>query len=235
MLAVLPLLGTGTADALPPAPTVTTLSPISGDVAGGTAVTITGTNFTGATGVSFGGTAATGVTVLSSTSITATSPALATIATATDTTVDVTVTTGGGTSSTGIADEFTYTYQSMSCNTPASGSNCIVSAFTSTPTTNALTAETTNGTSVTLNATANEDLGCTAGTNGCTYTSNSGLSLVDVTDAAAPVTVDHVNGPGTDAATTPITFSVPANNNSTHRYVAEIDHCPTFPTLPLFH
>ena len=43
--------------------------------AGGTSVTITGTNFTGATAVTFGGTAATGVTVVSATSITATTPA----------------------------------------------------------------------------------------------------------------------------------------------------------------
>jgi hypothetical protein len=57
------------------APTVTGISPNSGPTAGGTAVTITGTNFaTGAT-VSFGGTAATNVVVVSSTSITATTPA----------------------------------------------------------------------------------------------------------------------------------------------------------------
>jgi len=58
-----------------PAPTVSTISPNTGTAAGGTAVTITGTGFlTGAT-VSLGGTAATGVTVVSSTSITATTPA----------------------------------------------------------------------------------------------------------------------------------------------------------------
>jgi hypothetical protein len=57
------------------APTVTSLTPNSGTTAGGTAVTITGTNFTGATGVTIGGAAATGVTVVSATSITATTPA----------------------------------------------------------------------------------------------------------------------------------------------------------------
>ena len=51
------------------------VSPNSGPGAGGTSVTITGTNFTGATAVTFGGTAATSVTVVSATSITATSPA----------------------------------------------------------------------------------------------------------------------------------------------------------------
>ena len=57
------------------APTVTSLTPNSGTTAGGTAVTITGTGFTGATGVTFGGVAATNVSVISSTSITATTPA----------------------------------------------------------------------------------------------------------------------------------------------------------------
>jgi hypothetical protein len=58
-----------------PAPTVTSISPTTGSVAGGTSVTITGTGFlTGAT-VSLGGTAATNVNVVGSTSITATTPA----------------------------------------------------------------------------------------------------------------------------------------------------------------
>ena len=56
-------------------PTVSSVSPNNGPTAGGTAVTITGTNFaTGAT-VTFGATAATNVVVVSSTTITATTPA----------------------------------------------------------------------------------------------------------------------------------------------------------------
>ena len=57
------------------APTVTGISPNSGPEAGGTAVTIAGTGFTGATAVDFGTTAATNVTVVNSTTITANSPA----------------------------------------------------------------------------------------------------------------------------------------------------------------
>ena len=83
-------------------PTVTGLSPNVGSTAGGNSVTITGTNFTGATGVSFGGTAATGVTVNSATSITATAPARAAG------TINVTVTTPGGTSATSAASQYTY-------------------------------------------------------------------------------------------------------------------------------
>jgi hypothetical protein len=58
-----------------PAPTVGSITPNSGPVAGGTAVTITGSGFlTGAT-VSLGGTAATNMNVVGSTSITATTAA----------------------------------------------------------------------------------------------------------------------------------------------------------------
>ncbi len=58
-----------------PAPTVTSINPTSGTATGGTPVTIAGTNFLAGATVSLGGSAATGVTVVSSTSITATTPA----------------------------------------------------------------------------------------------------------------------------------------------------------------
>jgi RHS repeat-associated protein len=58
-----------------PAPTVTTVSPSSGPASGGTSVTITGTNFVSGATVKFGTTSATGVTFVSSTSLTATTPA----------------------------------------------------------------------------------------------------------------------------------------------------------------
>ena len=83
------------------APAVTGISPAAGTTAGGTSVTISGTNFSGATGVKFGSNAATGVTVVSATSITAVSPAGTG-------TVDVTVTTASGTSASGPSDQFTY-------------------------------------------------------------------------------------------------------------------------------
>ena len=56
-------------------PTVTTVSPVSGPSAGGTAVTLTGTDFTTGATVTFGGVAATNVMVVSATSITLTTPA----------------------------------------------------------------------------------------------------------------------------------------------------------------
>ena len=56
-------------------PTVSSVTPNSGSTAGGTAVTITGTNFAAGATATFGGTAATNVVVVNSTTITATTPA----------------------------------------------------------------------------------------------------------------------------------------------------------------
>ena len=55
--------------------TVSAIAPATGSPTGGTAVTLTGTGFTGATGVTFRGVAATNLVVVSPTSITATTPA----------------------------------------------------------------------------------------------------------------------------------------------------------------
>jgi large repetitive protein len=85
-----------------PVPVVTGISVTSGPATGGTSVTISGYGFTVASGVSFGGTAAASYTVSSDTSIAAVSPAEGAG------TVDVTVTSGGGTSATGSADQFTF-------------------------------------------------------------------------------------------------------------------------------
>jgi hypothetical protein len=58
----------------PPMPTFISISPISGPVTGVTSVSITGTNLTGTTLVTFGGNPATNLTIVSSTSITASTP-----------------------------------------------------------------------------------------------------------------------------------------------------------------
>jgi len=86
-----------------PPPTVTGVSPETGPAAGGTTVTITGSNLAEATAVGFGSSSATSVVVNSDNSITAVSP----IGTPGET-VDVTVTTPGGTSPTSAADRFRY-------------------------------------------------------------------------------------------------------------------------------
>jgi len=84
------------------APAVSALSPATGSTTGGTSVVITGTSLTGASGVSFGASAATVFTVNSATQITAIAPA------GSAGMVDVTVTTIGGTSTTGSSDHYTY-------------------------------------------------------------------------------------------------------------------------------
>jgi hypothetical protein len=69
---VLPASSGGTPSPTPP--TVTSVSPNTGPTAGGTSVTITGTNFSSGATVKFDSTLATSVTVVGSTSITATTP-----------------------------------------------------------------------------------------------------------------------------------------------------------------
>ena len=105
-------------------PHVTSLSPTSGSTAGGTAVTITGTDFTSGATVTFGGTPATNVQVTSSTSITATTPAHAAGA------VSVVVTNPDGQSGT-LANGFTYavpnpTVTAISPNTGPTSGNTFV-------------------------------------------------------------------------------------------------------------
>ncbi|WP_168187246.1 IPT/TIG domain-containing protein [Salinibacterium sp. UTAS2018] len=82
------------------APTVSNMTPVEGPLAGGTAVTITGTGFTGSTGVTFDGADGTSFTVVSDTEITVSSPAHAAE------TIDVIVVHPIGNADAG---EFTYT------------------------------------------------------------------------------------------------------------------------------
>ena len=105
-------------------PTVSAISPNNGTAAGGTAVTITGTNFQSNVNfitVMFGGSPAAKYIVNSDTSITATSPA-ASIPNTTGT-VDIVVSTNNGTSQTSAADKFTYngTVTTVTGVSPSSG------------------------------------------------------------------------------------------------------------------
>ena len=87
---------------VPTPPTVTSLTPTTGSVLGGTVVTITGTGFLNATGVKFGPVPALSFTVVSNTQITAVAPPRAAGM------VDVTVTTPFGTTATVAGDQFTF-------------------------------------------------------------------------------------------------------------------------------
>jgi sugar lactone lactonase YvrE len=83
----------------PPAPVVSGISPASGPAAGGTTVTVSGSGLSGGS-VSFGSTPATS-SLCTASSCSATAPAGTG-------TVNVTVTTAGGTSPTAAADQFSY-------------------------------------------------------------------------------------------------------------------------------
>jgi hypothetical protein len=108
-----------------PPPTVTGLTPAAGPTAGGTIVTISGTFFSGTTMVDFGSNEATIISVTSN-QIVASSPA------GPAGPVNVTVTTGGGTSSIVASDTFTYLTQASPASvstTNASGTYLIYSSI----------------------------------------------------------------------------------------------------------
>jgi hypothetical protein len=83
-------------------PVVTGISPNSGSIAGGTVVTITGSNLTGSTGATFGGVAGTNYSVTNDTTAVVTSPANTSGA------GDVIVVDTNGNSAASPADQFTY-------------------------------------------------------------------------------------------------------------------------------
>ncbi|WP_167468688.1 putative Ig domain-containing protein [Janthinobacterium lividum] len=149
-------------------PTVTSISPTAGPATGGTTVTITGTGFGSTTAVTFGATAATGYTVNSATQITATAPA------GSAGTVDVRVTTAGGTSATSAADQFTYVARPVvSSISPTSG-----------PTTGGATVIITGSN---FSGTTAVTFGATAATG---YTVNSATQITATAPAGSAGTVD---------------------------------------------
>ncbi len=168
----------------PAAPTVTGISPASGSTAGGTTVTISGTNLGGATGVSFGGTGAS-ITADSSTKITVTSPA------GSAGTVNVTVTTKGGTSG---AVHFTYVTPAPALTgiSPSSGPAA-------------------GGTTVTISGTnLGGATGVSFGGTGASITADSGTQIT-VTSPAGSGTVNvTVTTPSGTSGPVQFTYTVPA-------------------------
>jgi plastocyanin len=161
-------------------PTITKLSPNKGPAAGGTSVTITGTNFTGATTVKFGSTNATSFKVNSATSITTASPA------ETAGTVNVTVATPGGTSAISSADHFKFT-PTVTKLSPNTGSKAGGTSVTVTGTGFALG---TTATTFNFGTTKGTSVNCTSTTT-CTVVSRAhAVGTVDV-----KATVNKVSSP----------------------------------------
>ncbi len=131
-------------------PTLTSLSPGAGPEAGGTAVTITGTELEGATAVKFGATSATSFTVDSAESITAVSPPGSSE-------VEVTVTTPWGKTAPTLGDRFTYTLRPWirlvsPPNGPAAGGTTVTLSGTGFTVADAVHFGTTPATSFTVNS-----------------------------------------------------------------------------------
>jgi Flp pilus assembly protein TadD len=178
-------------------PSVASITPSSGGTAGGTSVTITGSNLSGATGVTFANVAAATVSVQSATSIIATAPSHA------PGVVDVVVTTPGGTARAGAA--FAYVEPpAPSPQQPRPSISAISPAF----------GDTTGGTSVTITGTNFSGVSSVTfgGTVASTYTVNSGSSITATAPAHAAGTVDvaAVTSQGTTIAKSAFTYSPPA-------------------------
>ena len=161
-----------------PPPTVTNVTPNAGPLAAGTSVTITGANFVAGATVKFGAASASGVKVVSETSITAVAPAGTG-------TVDVTVSTPGGTSAAGAADQFSYvplpTVAKVSPNKGPTGGG---------------TSVTITGTNFTTNATV--DFGTTGATE---ITVSSATSITAIAPAGTGAVDVTVSTPGGASAT----------------------------------
>ncbi|MGC2184325.1 MAG: IPT/TIG domain-containing protein, partial [Terriglobales bacterium] len=176
-----------------PAPTATAITPNSGSLSGGTAVTITGTGFLAGATVKLGGTSATSVAVVSSTSITVITPAHAAGA------VSVVVTNTDAKSGT-LTNGFTYT-----ASNPA-------------PTVTAITPNsgpTTGGTAVTITGTgflagATVKLGGTSATSVAVVNSTS-ITAIAPAHAAGAVSV-MVTNTDTQSGTLANGFTYTASN-----------------------
>ncbi|MER5326980.1 IPT/TIG domain-containing protein [Streptosporangium roseum] len=193
------------------APTVTAISPTSGTTAGGTVVTITGTDLSGATGVTFGpGNAATAV-ACTPTSCTATSPAHAAG------TVHVQVTTAGGTSATSSADEYTYTAPGADLATSITDSADPVAlgdafAYTVTVTNNGPANATGVSLATTLSGAARTIVSATASQGSCSISAPTVTcplgSLANAASATVTITVEPT-ATGTLSATAAVTGTEP--------------------------
>jgi hypothetical protein len=157
-------------------PTVSSVSPNSGTTAGGTAVTITGTNFASGATATFGGTAATNVVVVSGTQITATVPAHAAGAV----TVAVTVNGQSGSLTSG------YTYNAPPTVSSVSPNNGPIAGGTAVTITGASFA---SGATVTFGGTAATNVVVVSGTQITATTPAGGVGAVTVT-----VTVNGQSG-----------------------------------------
>jgi hypothetical protein len=195
---------------------VTGVSPSSGPIAGGTPVTITGTDFLSGATVDFGGAAATSVVVVSSTQITCVTPAHAAGP------VNVSVTDSDGTGT--LVNGFLYVVPTVTNVVPASGPIA-------------------GGTPVTITGTyflvgASVDFGGAAGTS-ISVLSSTQLTCITPPHALGSVTVSVTDADGTGSLPNGFTYTSGGGGGPTggSEYmfvyfpdgVTEIDFTPIFP------
>ncbi|WP_432982803.1 IPT/TIG domain-containing protein [Dactylosporangium sp. CA-233914] len=207
------------------APTVTAVSPADGPVAGGTEVTITGTDLTGATKVTFDGTAGTGLTVVSATSLKVTTPAHA----AGD--APIVVTAPGGTSNN--TEEFAYQAAPAVTTQPLAQSRSVGATASFTAAASGYPAPTVKwqekllgGSWTDINAQTNTTLSfaATAQQNGAQYRAVFQNSLGSATTGPATLTVTPAPGTAPNAPAAPtvtagvssiaVTWTAPTENGS---------------------
>jgi hypothetical protein len=175
----------------PTVPSVSSVSPASGPTAGGTLVTINGSNLNGTSAVSFGGTAAASFTVVSATQVTATTPAESAG------TIHTNLTTPSGTSPSTGADQYTFV-----------AAPTVVSL-------NVTSGSTAGGTSVVITGTNFTGLVSVSfgGVPASTITINSSTQLTVTSPASTPGLVDVVvttaNGSSSLSSADQFTFVAP--------------------------
>ena len=185
------------------APTVASISPAAGPLAGGTPVIITGTNLAGATEVYFGATLVTTFFTNSfGTQIALNSPGAAIVGP-----VDVTVVTAGGTSATSLADKFSYVAAPTVMTSPT---NAKTDAGLATAVT--FTAAASGTPTPTVKWQVNTGSGFTDLSNGGVY---GGVTTTTLTVTGATLAMNgyqyqavFTNGTPPDATTTPATLTV---------------------------
>ena len=186
-------------------PTVTSISPTSGTTAGGTSVTITGTNFISGTTVTIGGSSCTSVVVVSSTSITCTTPS------GTAGAQDVVVATGVSPNAT-LVGGYTYVAPPAAPATPdlATASDSGSSStddITSDNTPTISVGSATNGNTVTVTATKSGQTNVT-----CTFTATAQTScdLGTLVDGVWSVTAKQTASGIDSAATSALSITIDA-------------------------
>ena len=186
-------------------PTVTSISPTSGTTAGGTSVTITGTNFIAGATVTIGGSSCTSVVIVSSTSITCITPS------GTAGAQDVVVATGVSPNAT-LTGGFTYVAPPAAPATPdlATASDSGSSStddITSDNTPTISVGSATNGNTVTVTATKSGQTNVT-----CTFaaTAQTGCDLGTLIDGVWSVTAKQTNSGIDSAETSALSITVDA-------------------------